>query len=94
MGATVVGEITAPAAVLIRPDGCIARVDDGTDTGLREALMTWIRSRRSNPRSIRQRRVTLDGPAPLAPGHKVICLLQLIDACVSSQINPLTNCTS
>ncbi|MDB4943280.1 MAG: yhjG2 [Labilithrix sp.] len=31
----------APAAVLIRPDGHVAWVAEGTDDGLREALTTW-----------------------------------------------------
>ncbi len=31
------GQVSAPAAVLIRPDGYIAWVGDGTDTGLRDA---------------------------------------------------------
>jgi len=38
------GEVTAPTAVLIRPDGYIAWVGDGTDTGLRAALTTWFGS--------------------------------------------------
>jgi 2-polyprenyl-6-methoxyphenol hydroxylase-like FAD-dependent oxidoreductase len=36
------GQVAAPAAVLIRPDGHIAWVGDGTDTGLRDALTTWF----------------------------------------------------
>jgi 2-polyprenyl-6-methoxyphenol hydroxylase-like FAD-dependent oxidoreductase len=39
------GEVPAPAAVLIRPDGYVAWVGDGTDTGLRDALITWFGSR-------------------------------------------------
>jgi hypothetical protein len=39
----VLGQVAAPAAVLIRPDGYIAWVGDGTDTGLRDALTTWFR---------------------------------------------------
>jgi 3-(3-hydroxy-phenyl)propionate hydroxylase len=38
----VLGMVTAPNAVLIRPDGYVAWVGDGTDTGLREALTTWF----------------------------------------------------
>jgi 2-polyprenyl-6-methoxyphenol hydroxylase-like FAD-dependent oxidoreductase len=38
----VLGAATAPVAVLIRPDGYVAWVGDGTDTGLREALTTWF----------------------------------------------------
>ena len=40
----VLGEVAAPAAVLIRPDGYVAWVGDGTDTGLRDALTTWFGS--------------------------------------------------
>src|SRR5713101_2838365 len=36
----VLGHVAAPAAVLIRPDGYVAWVGDGTDTGLRAALTT------------------------------------------------------
>jgi hypothetical protein len=38
----VLGLVAAPAAVLIRPDGYIAWVGDGTETGLRDALTTWF----------------------------------------------------
>ncbi|MCA9679196.1 MAG: FAD-dependent monooxygenase [Kofleriaceae bacterium] len=38
----VLGAVAAPAAVLIRPDGHVAWVGDGTDHGLREALTTWF----------------------------------------------------
>ena len=38
----VLGQVAAPAAVLVRPDGYIAWVGDGTDTGLRDALTTWF----------------------------------------------------
>ena len=38
----VFGEVTAPAAVLIRPDGHVAWVGDGTDLGLADALTTWF----------------------------------------------------
>jgi 3-(3-hydroxy-phenyl)propionate hydroxylase len=38
----VFGEVTAPAAVLIRPDGYVAWVGDGTDLGLSDALTTWF----------------------------------------------------
>jgi hypothetical protein len=41
----VLGHVAAPAAVLIRPDGYVAWVGDGTDTGLRDALITWFGSR-------------------------------------------------
>jgi 3-(3-hydroxy-phenyl)propionate hydroxylase len=36
------GEVPAPAAVAIRPDGYVAWVGDGTDSGLAEALTTWF----------------------------------------------------
>jgi 3-(3-hydroxy-phenyl)propionate hydroxylase len=38
----VLGPVAAPAAVLIRPDGYVAWVGDGSDTGLRDALSTWF----------------------------------------------------
>jgi 3-(3-hydroxy-phenyl)propionate hydroxylase len=38
----VLGVVAAPAAVLIRPDGHVAWVGDGTDAGLRDALTTWL----------------------------------------------------
>jgi 3-(3-hydroxy-phenyl)propionate hydroxylase len=38
----VVGEVTAPAAVLIRPDGYVAWVGDLTDPGLHDALTAWF----------------------------------------------------
>ena len=38
----VLGEVTPPAAVLIRPDGHVAWVGDGTAAGLRDALATWF----------------------------------------------------
>ena len=41
----VLGRVAAPTAVLIRPDGYVAWVGDGTDTGLRDALTTWFGSR-------------------------------------------------
>jgi 2-polyprenyl-6-methoxyphenol hydroxylase-like FAD-dependent oxidoreductase len=40
----VLGAVTPPTAVLIRPDGHVAWVGDGTDTGLRDALTTWFGS--------------------------------------------------
>ncbi len=36
------GAVTAPPAVLIRPDGHVAWVGDGTDQGLADALTTWF----------------------------------------------------
>jgi len=36
------GVVTAPTALLIRPDGHVAWVGDGADHGLREALTTWF----------------------------------------------------
>ena len=37
-----IGEVTAPGAVLIRPDGYVAWVGDWTQAGLVEALTTWF----------------------------------------------------
>jgi 2-polyprenyl-6-methoxyphenol hydroxylase-like FAD-dependent oxidoreductase len=38
----VLGAVAAPTAVLIRPDGYVAWVGDGTDRGLRDAMTTWF----------------------------------------------------
>ena len=38
----VLGEVGAPTAVLVRPDGHVAWVGDSTAAGLREALTTWF----------------------------------------------------
>ena len=38
----VVGAVEAPAAVLVRPDGHVAWVGDGTSAGLEEALTRWL----------------------------------------------------
>jgi hypothetical protein len=37
-----IGVVTAPSAVLIRPDGYVAWVGDGTQRGLADALTTWF----------------------------------------------------
>ena len=39
------GEVAAPTAVLIRPDGYVAWVGEGTDAGLTDALTTWFGAR-------------------------------------------------
>ena len=36
------GAVAAPSAVLIRPDGYVAWVGDGTGSGLTDALTTWF----------------------------------------------------
>ena len=36
------GAVSAPAAVLIRPDGCVAWVGDRTQLGLADALNRWF----------------------------------------------------
>ncbi|MFL5455424.1 MAG: hypothetical protein ACJ78X_03375, partial [Myxococcales bacterium] len=38
----VLGAVTAPAAVVIRPDGYVAWVGDGTQRRLTDALTTWF----------------------------------------------------
>jgi 3-(3-hydroxy-phenyl)propionate hydroxylase len=38
----VLGAVSAPTAVLVRPDGYVAWVGDGTDAGLTDALATWF----------------------------------------------------
>ena len=37
----VLGTVDTPTAVLVRPDGYVAWIGNGTDEGLREALVTW-----------------------------------------------------
>ncbi|HSI03561.1 MAG: FAD-dependent monooxygenase [Myxococcota bacterium] len=41
----VLGDVAAPVAVLVRPDGHVAWVGDGTSQGLDEALSKWFGSR-------------------------------------------------
>jgi len=38
----VLGVVTAPGAVLIRPDGYVAWAGDGGNQGLRDALAAWL----------------------------------------------------
>jgi 3-(3-hydroxy-phenyl)propionate hydroxylase len=38
----VIGALAAPTAVLVRPDGYVAWVGDGTDAGLMDALTAWF----------------------------------------------------
>jgi hypothetical protein len=38
----VLGAVTAPTAVLVRPDGCVCWVGDQTHLGLTSALGTWF----------------------------------------------------
>jgi 2-polyprenyl-6-methoxyphenol hydroxylase-like FAD-dependent oxidoreductase len=45
----VLGAVTAPTAVLIRPDGYVAWVGDGTEAGLDDALATWFGPRSAAP---------------------------------------------
>ncbi|HVJ94902.1 MAG TPA: FAD-dependent monooxygenase [Labilithrix sp.] len=44
------GEVSAPSAVLIRPDGYVAWASSGSDDGLRDALTTWFGSATMRPR--------------------------------------------
>ena len=37
-----IGAVTSPSAVLIRPDGYVAWVGEGTQLGLADALTTWF----------------------------------------------------
>ena len=37
-----IGEVPAPTAVLVRPDGYVAWVGDGTQLGLVDALTFWF----------------------------------------------------
>ena len=41
----VIGEVSGPTAVLIRPDGYVAWVGEGTQQGLDDALTTWFGAR-------------------------------------------------
>ncbi|MBW3663727.1 MAG: FAD-dependent monooxygenase [Actinobacteria bacterium] len=43
----VIGEVTAPPAVLIRPDGYVAWVGELSDPGLPDALTTWFGAQRA-----------------------------------------------
>lgn len=45
----VLGEVTAPAAVLVRPDGYVAWVGDPSEGGLSDALTAWFGSPRHRP---------------------------------------------
>jgi 2-polyprenyl-6-methoxyphenol hydroxylase-like FAD-dependent oxidoreductase len=38
----VVGAVSSPTSILIRPDGYVAWVGEGTDSGLHDALTTWF----------------------------------------------------
>ena len=38
----VIGSVSGPSGVLIRPDGYVAWVGEGSDSGLREALTKWF----------------------------------------------------
>lgn len=38
----VIGEVEPPSAVLVRPDGHVAWVGTGTESGLPDALTTWF----------------------------------------------------
>jgi 3-(3-hydroxy-phenyl)propionate hydroxylase len=40
----ILGEVSAPTAIVIRPDGYVAWVGEGTDLGLADALTTWFGS--------------------------------------------------
>lgn len=46
----VLGAVPTPAAVLIRPDGYVAWVGEGTDVGLHDALTTWFGARAQQAR--------------------------------------------
>jgi hypothetical protein len=43
-----IGAVAAPAAVLIRPDGHVAWVGDGSDLGLADALTAWFGAPRAS----------------------------------------------
>src|SRR5690606_5713688 len=47
----VLGEVSAPTAVLVRPDGYVAWVDDDGPAGLETALATWFGPPAASPSS-------------------------------------------
>ncbi|WP_404800670.1 aromatic-ring hydroxylase C-terminal domain-containing protein [Arthrobacter vasquezii] len=44
MNLPVIGPVSSPTAVLIRPDGHVAWTGDGTPAGLKNALARWFGS--------------------------------------------------
>jgi hypothetical protein len=62
----VLGSVAAPTAVLIRPDGHVAWVGDGTDAGLEDALGRWFGAPAQPPHRDR-------GRAVRAPGRPSSC---------------------
>jgi 3-(3-hydroxy-phenyl)propionate hydroxylase len=62
----VLGDVAGPAAVLIRPDGYVAWVGDGTDAGLEDALGRWFGAPAQPPRRG-------PGRAVRAPGRPSSC---------------------
>jgi 3-(3-hydroxy-phenyl)propionate hydroxylase len=57
-----VGEVAPPTAVLVRPDGYVAWVGQGTDHGLADALTFWFGA--LSPDQRRRPRRTSEGPGP------------------------------
>jgi len=49
----VLGQVSAPSAVLVRPDGHVAWVGEGSDAGLRDALTTWFGPAASGARTVK-----------------------------------------
>jgi 3-(3-hydroxy-phenyl)propionate hydroxylase len=59
----VLGPVTAPTAVLVRPDGYVAWVGDRTDPGLTDALTTWFGARGDVGHRLQDRSAkSFDGP--------------------------------
>jgi Aromatic-ring hydroxylase, C-terminal len=52
-----IGAVSAPSAVLIRPDGHVAWVGNGTQAGLADVLTTWFGPPASAPRGSGGRRL-------------------------------------
>lgn len=69
----VIGEVPAPTAVLIRPDGYVAWVGEGTDQGLQEALTRWFGPavRGSTTTLTRDRRGTCRSSEPCSEDFRV-----------------------
>jgi 2-polyprenyl-6-methoxyphenol hydroxylase-like FAD-dependent oxidoreductase len=66
-----IGPVTAPSAVLIRPDGHVAWVGDLTHPGLPDALATWFGPPAATQRKpLRSPARTAAGPPPGRPGSR------------------------
>jgi hypothetical protein len=74
-----IGAVTAPTAVLVRPDGYVAWVGDLTRRGLDEALTTWF-GPPAGPRP-------LERPLSQRPEHGTLSVLSHSEGQVVCQVN-------